>query len=326
VPSTKAPVRDERTEKWLRSRGVEFELRRVRLAHINERDSRRNQARAEAIDSEVVSQYAQAYKNGEELPPLVTYERGGQHVLVDGNHRHAGAKKAGEEEHDVYVLAADTPSEVVELLTAEANAKHGKPTTPEWRARQAVYLVAQGLPQETVAEALCLSQNQVSNAIRAARAEERAGRLGLNGFGGLPGTTKAALAAVKDDEVFVRLTQLIVATDWGAGAELNGFIRQVRDASSDAVADLLKAREDERAKVVRTARALKGRGRARITNRRTALLTSLGKLAAFSPEEIGKVFLMDEERKEVRKRIADAAIHLMELEEALLKEERRRGK
>jgi hypothetical protein len=52
------------------------------------------QARA-ATDDKTITEYAEAYQNGEKFPPAVVFHDGKTYFLADGFHRYFGAQKAG---------------------------------------------------------------------------------------------------------------------------------------------------------------------------------------------------------------------------------------
>lgn len=54
----------------------------------------RTQARAE-LNQSIVAEYAEAYKSGANMPPVVLYFDGSAYWLADGYHRYFGAKLAG---------------------------------------------------------------------------------------------------------------------------------------------------------------------------------------------------------------------------------------
>jgi len=80
------------------------------------------QMRAE-IDVLIVADYAEAYRDGSDMPPLVVFYDGSERWLADGFHRAAGAEKAGFEEIACDVRPGTRRDTV--LYACGANAAHG---------------------------------------------------------------------------------------------------------------------------------------------------------------------------------------------------------
>src|ERR1044072_9393207 len=142
------PICSEEVENWLRSRGANFlRCMLIPVENFDERASRNNQARPTPLRPAKVEEYAMAMRRGDKFPPLVAYrtsEKSTTFILISGNHRLAGGKKAGVTHLTTYVLASDTPPELILLLTVEANAHHGAEVPTEWRVKQALNLIAAG--------------------------------------------------------------------------------------------------------------------------------------------------------------------------------------
>lgn len=83
----------------------------------------RLQARAE-IHTEAVTEYAEAYRTGAKLPPLDVYRVSGKLYLVDGFHRIAAVRVAGQTFARVRVVGDGTIDDAVWHATA-VNATHG---------------------------------------------------------------------------------------------------------------------------------------------------------------------------------------------------------
>ena len=316
MPTVTPPACSEQVENWLTARGVKFKpCRRIPLDKIKHKESRLNQARAEALDPEMVDRYAVAVKAGESFPPIVVYKSGSGFIVIDGNHRDEAHVKAGVENITAYEVAEDTPSPLIELLTIEANTRHGMPTDTAWRVRQAMQLMATGEHDiDTVTSALGVTAHQITAARRSAKADERARRVGLFGWDDLPVTTRALLASVTSDPVFVAASEAVIDTKMPAD-DIKALLKQVKAANSEAdalrtvgeVADQRKSRMG----VVK-----KGR-QSRLANPRTRVLAALGAVSALTPTELPRLFHTEADRKEVASRCADAAIVLMEMEEVL---------
>jgi len=80
------------------------------------------QSRVE-LNQDVVAEYAEAYRDGAQFPPIVVFYDGSSYWLADGFHRYFGAKAAGKE--TIYEdVQPGTQREAV-LYSLGANAKHG---------------------------------------------------------------------------------------------------------------------------------------------------------------------------------------------------------
>lgn len=315
--SVAAPCSEE-IEHWLESAGVSYGgCFPIPLSAIDRQASRHNQAREQAIIPETVDRYVQALRNGDKFPPIVVYPRGEKYVIVDGNHRDESHRKANKREISAYVISKDTPSEIIELLTAEANSKHGEPTPTQWRTRQAIYLMSLGVDQDEVTVRLGLSKGTVNRAIRILRSDDRARRLKIQGWDTLTDRAKELLVAVRSDEAFAGAAGLIIGTNW-SGATMVEFIRRVKAASTDKEAvELIPQAKEERAVELAREKVVGRDKAARISNPKMRVLSALGAILAVKPEELNRLFLSDDERKEVGRRCADASLRLMEMEEVL---------
>ena len=80
------------------------------------------QSRAE-LNQDVVAEYAEAYKAGAQMPPIVVFFDGNSYWLGDGFHRYFGAKAAGME--TIYEERIPGTQRDAVLYSLNANAKHG---------------------------------------------------------------------------------------------------------------------------------------------------------------------------------------------------------
>jgi hypothetical protein len=167
-------------EKWLDDRGAQYELyTEISIELIDVARSLKNQARVESpLIQPQVDTYAEAMERGDKFPPIVLYPIGSdKYVVVDGNHRVAGAIEAGLKGLPAYVLDVKTPAALVTILTFEANTRHGMPASREDRAQHAIFLIRNA--SETVKNAAArmnLPEHYLSKKWSEARADERARR------------------------------------------------------------------------------------------------------------------------------------------------------
>src|SRR5262245_23486055 len=99
-------ARNEMYEHYLNKHGVRWEYLEVPIGSISAEKSLRNGARlGQPLDDALVERYAQAYRDGDPVPPLIAYGKGkGPWVLADGNHRLEGARRAGLQTVEIYAL------------------------------------------------------------------------------------------------------------------------------------------------------------------------------------------------------------------------------
>lgn len=314
MPDITTVRNDPTVESWLKTRDVKFEAATsFKIDEIDEQTSQSNQARAEGLERDVLERYVTAMRGGDLFPPIVAYQRGKKLVIVDGNHRATASRKAGAKTIWVYVIDGKTPSETIELLTAEANVRHGQPTDAAWRRHQAVYLLGLGHPADVVASALGVTKSAVYGARTAHAAGDRAARMGIKGWDTIKETAKERLSSIKSDPVFEAMVSTVAETDWAPGAELSKFIRDVNNAASEA----------EQLEMVQEARERRAfdkaqtKGRNRISNPKQQVLMSLGSVLAMDSKQLRRLFITDDERREIARRLGDASLKLMECEEAL---------
>ncbi len=279
------------------------------MALIDERRSRMNQARKDALVADSVDRFAAAMKAGAVFPPIVVYELSGKLVIVDGNNRQAAARKAGLDTIVGIVIAADTPSEMIQVLTVSANTQHGVTPDLPWRIQQAFHLSSLGLSDASAAKEAGISVAQLQTARKVQEADQRAKALRINGFSELPNVTRQGLSVLKDDVVFYQLAKLAVATKM-TNEEVRDAIRQIKLLRSERDrVDFIAALAEERTVEQATARAV-GQARNRVNNPKHALVTSLGKLVNVDEAALVRQIVTSHDRDLVRKRVRDAQLKL----------------
>lgn len=108
----------------------EPQRRRVALVEIRREDGA--QVREE-LNTAATLAYADAYREGEELPPIVLFDDHGRYRMADGFHRYVGAGAAGLLDLDADIYEGDLRK--ARLYATAANAQHGVRRTPETIAR-----------------------------------------------------------------------------------------------------------------------------------------------------------------------------------------------
>lgn len=320
VPTAKtgtSPVCSEDIEAWLNGQTppVAFEpCRMIKLDQINESASRSNQARDIPVSTETVDRYAQMIRNGDKFPPMVVYRNGNKYVVIDGNNRLAAAKKENVTEWECYVLADDVTSEMIQLLTMGANARHGLPVSAEWRSHQANHLMNLGFSNDVVAKTLGMSSRGIKDAQKVERGRQHADALGLTKlWKEMSFTNRNLVANFSDDQIFANLLKLVVDLNMKTG--LATFVTELRK-SPNALELLVQKRKELEFNLNSTAASRAGKG-ARINNAKQRVYTTLGSLMAIRAEDMPMMFLRDAERIEISSRMSAALIHLLACEESL---------
>lgn len=116
-------------EQALTKQGVGFAYHEsIGLADIDTAKGLRNQARLTIpLEDELVEQYAAAYKDKFEFPPLVLHRPGkGRYVPIDGNNRLAACAKVGKKWHDAYIVDVADPQVIDRLTWTFNNLVNGK--------------------------------------------------------------------------------------------------------------------------------------------------------------------------------------------------------
>jgi ParB-like chromosome segregation protein Spo0J len=209
---------DSRTEAWLREHGAKFVPQTIPINDINKEKSHRNQARVtQVLNDDVVLTYATAMAAGKIFPPIVVYRNGGgKYILIDGIHRLAAAELA-----DIAVLPAyvvDDPQPLqIHVLTFEANASHGLPTSMTERALQACFLVESGVSRVDAAKMLNIPESKVALALDTRRSKARVRQVAGAEAAKKLGTQHARrLDDIRSDRVLAAATQFVATAGLGA--------------------------------------------------------------------------------------------------------------
>lgn len=314
-PNTTPPA-CAHVEDWLKKRGVAYKgPMATPLDLINERKSQTNQARPEAIVQEVVDRYAVAMKAGDSFPPIVGYIVAGKVVVIDGNHRVAAAKKAGYTHIVMFGVAPETSTELITLLTVEANSKHGLPTDTKWRVEQALHLFDIGISQDLACEAAGIKVQQLKDRIAVRKADERARKLGVTQFAILAPAARQALGTLKDDAVMVVASNCVIDNELSV-TDARNLIRDVKAKGSESERLKVVTDFDEKRRMERAAKAVVGK-RQRTSNAKLSLTTAIGKVLAFDIGATGRIFGTSFERAEMDRRIDECLEHLVAIQDEI---------
>lgn len=302
-------------EAWLKRRNVQYAPPTgIPMALIDERRSRGNQARRDPLVAESVERFATAFRQNNIFPPIVVYPLGGKLIIIDGNNRQAAAKKAGREHIQGIIISDTTPSEVIQLLTVEANAHHG--VTPElsWRLKQAFHLIGLGFSDQEAAEACGVTTGQVRNARATQQCEERARQLRIHNFAAVSTTTKQLLNVLKDEAVFYQACLVTVNHDLGV-EDVRDLLREIKKQPSEAdrirvIAEIAKAKTVEQA----TKKAMNSR---KVSAPKHSLVAGMGLIMNCDESSLTRNILTEHDRSEVRKRLDEAVDKILSIQIAL---------
>lgn len=313
LPVTQSEAAAVNVEAWLQGHGVKYAPPLdLPMILIDEKRSRSNQARKDPIVAESVDRFAAAIKAGHEFPPIVTYLYGGKLVIIDGNNRQAAARKAGRDTIWGIVISEETPSELIALLTVEANAHHGVTPDANWRLLQAFHLVSLGFTDIQAAQAAAVTPAQISNARKVREADQRAGRMKIGRFAELPAGSRQLLAGLKDDSVFFQAAKTAVDTAMNLD-EVRSMCREVRTKTSEgARVEYIGALARERG-LEAAARKVMGRALNRVNSPKQSLVAAIGKLLAVNEAALVRAVMTRHERDLVNVRLSAASDKLLAL-------------
>lgn len=135
-------------EQALNKQGVEWEyLERLELSSVDRTKSLANQARLEqALDPDLVAHYREAYKQGDQFPPLVVHRPGrGKFILLDGNQRYSSCQPfpgwKGVLFHDAYLIKSDEEEVLNRIAWSFNNLVNGRRLSYEESLSHAVTFV-----------------------------------------------------------------------------------------------------------------------------------------------------------------------------------------
>lgn len=208
--SNPMPNRDERIEQWIESHGATWEFKNIPISSIDKERSHRNQARFEALREETFIVYRDAMERGDQFPPIIVFKSGDDYVVIDGNHRVAGAELAGATEIGAYIVSG-LGERQLQTMTFEANTKHGLPSSIEERTKHGVYLVDVGVTQRDAARLVNVPLHTLQYELTKARSERRLAALGVDRWSNIGASTRARLDNIRSNVVFKAAAEVIVA-------------------------------------------------------------------------------------------------------------------
>lgn len=301
-------------EAWLQRNNIEYAPPTgIPMEMIDVRRSRQNQARRDPLVQDSVDRYALAFKNGDPFPPIVCYAIGQKLIIIDGNNRQAGAAKAGHKYIYGIVISDRTSSEMIQLLTVEANSTHGVTPPVEWRVKQALALVNLGHSVERAALASNVTALQLKAARAAAEADGRALDLKVYGFSELVMSTKQALNTLRDDPSFKAASILAVGKKLST-QQVQALVREVKQGRSEA----------EKLQIIRNAAdgfdvdaAAKQVNKKGVSNPPQRILAGMGLITNVDPAELVACIRTVHDRDQINARLDIMQNRIFEIQEAM---------
>lgn len=303
LPVTPTVAATVEVEAWLQGEGVSYAPPTAIPMHmIDEKRSRHNQARRDAIVTDSVDRFATSMRAGAVFPPIVCYPVQGKLVIIDGNNRQAAARKANHDTIFGIIIAEDTPSELIQLMTVKANAHHGVTPDLSWRLKQAFHLVSMGASDERAADAASVSAAQLRSARAVQTADHRARALKINGFPDLAAASRQALGVVKDEAVFYQAGKVAVDTGMTTD-EVRDMLRTVKSLPSEGeriahIGTIAQSRTVQRA-----VRKATGKANNRLNSPAQALNSGIGKVLAVDPSALVRYVVTPHDRDTINHRL-----------------------
>ena len=297
-------------EAWLQRRGVKYApATGIPMHMIDKRRSRQNQARRDPIVPESVEWFTSAFRAGRPFPPIVVYPVGQKLVIIDGNNRHESAERAKLQFIQGIIIDEKTDSDLIQLLTVEANSSHGVTPPLEWRVRQAFYLVDLGHPDDLAAEAAGITLTQLRNARAAREADARAKKLGVYGFSEISATAKQYLNGLKLEPVFHAAARLT------AGSRLSleqviGLCRSVKKGNSEA--EQLAIVEEHRG-LLDLENNIKKAEKRGVSSPKQVLVSGIGMITKCDPVALVNSIRTVHDRDTIKARLQEAEDALLEI-------------
>jgi hypothetical protein len=288
---------DSRVERFLQVHGVKYAPKTmIPIEMIDEKSSLDNQAREVPIVPDAVDRYATSLRRGDYLPPIVVRPVGGKVSIVDGNNRHAAHKRTGSKFVPGFVIAADTSSEVIRLLTVAANRENAESVPIRWRKVQAVDLLGLGYSQEQACEAAGITKNQLSDYLALDRGKARAKQFRVPGFETvLSETAQIAIGRIPGDPIFDKAARAAVEYELDADTAKR-VLRDVKALPSegDQLTYLDAFIAEQKAK--READGGKGAKRPSVSSPKNAFVSSAGKILNVSTLDLVRQTLTEHDR------------------------------
>lgn len=261
----KKPEMEQRkpeTEQRLNMEGASWHYEYdVPLSKIDRVASRQNQARFQPIDNDRVDDMVLFLASGGVFPALVGYyNRQGDIVLIDGNHRDETYIRAAQlnfktvTTSDFYIVDG-APDWLIDRLTRTINIGQGGDISKEERISQAMHFRAtQNIPVEELSRMVQLPRTTLVEAIHAGEVKNRLSRLGFTDP--LSPKTLGMLHRIVQDKALVEIARLVKEALLNSDEAREVVSRVVRAAVSEKQQEneLVRLREEYRTRMARVRR------------------------------------------------------------------------
>lgn len=228
------------SERILNARNIDWEIGEIPLSSIDFARSLMFNPREDAggLSEYWVETYAQAYKNKEELPPIIVMRSAGSSkklLVLSGNHRVAAANKAGRKTLPGYTIDHLPDHLRIDVIT-EANRTVGYGLTETQRIEAALHHVRFGSTAAEAARRVGADEGRVRRQMAQAVADQRLQKT-TSRWTQIEKNSRVRLGSVSSDDLYKKCVDLTLAAHLG-GNEINALIRDVNKAKTD------KQRED----------------------------------------------------------------------------------
>lgn len=265
------------SEQVFETHGVEWEyLEKVSLETIVKDLDAQSRQRNTPPPAKV-NEYAEAYKGGADMPPLVLWEDGEPgYTLLDGNTRRDALVKLGRTDTNAYLVKdlKDGKAEAV-YISGLFNARQGMPLDKAEIKRAVLSAKKLTVPVSDAALArdFGMKASAIHRLVKASEFDPRAERLGLTP-NGIPESSKARLTSLADDSVFGEMTKIITDAHLTTG-ETGVLLKEVNSKGSEAerLAVITQERQERAEQIANHAK-----GREASSPPATESLLPLGKL------------------------------------------------
>lgn len=315
-------VKDDAVERWLNAFEVTWDGPvDIKIDAFNMRDSRRNQARAEAIVPEAVDAYQVAMGNGDKFPAVVVWPTANGHVFIDGVNRWTAASKFGATHVKGYVVSSTTPSEVIAAMTMSANVRNGASVDKKWRVIQAAHLVASfGFTIDRACQLQSVRPNDVRNYQKLVEAGDAAARAGISSasWEELAETTRISLYSIGNAIVFREAAIVAIKGQLPAGGPTASYVKTIKEALRESEEAALAVITETSEIMDRAASTARIQGRRRSAAPQLGFLTGVGKIMHTDPEKFNRSFITKEDRELAADRLLQLIRHAANLRTELL--------
>jgi hypothetical protein len=286
-------IDDLLAEADFRAMNIPFSVKEIRFSQIDLYESCQNGARlGDQVVAELVSDYAQAMRNGAPFLRMAAYLGKAGYVLTSGVQRSCSFKElidAGDISGDplIEIYALQTSDKMlIEGITRSANVPHGGRSNLGERMSNAVHMVrVLGMTTVDARKLFMVSESAINMRIRVDALRKNLGEKGID-TSRVPASTMECLGQIdNDDHAFTQLATL-VSQHVPSCSRVDTFVKRIKKAKSDG--DRGKVVKQIESELAEESREFKNRKKARITAPkapsrpwRDKFVQSLSKLADF---------------------------------------------